>query len=153
MRYAQIFGLSVLSLTLIGCQTASDHAREVERAKDQQDRNLTVGTVQREIFTGMPAPDVLRILGSPNIVSKTEKGETWVYDRFSTDTVYSRSEGGISFLALGGGIMGAGLAGGAVSPSYAQGSGVTSTTQRTLTVIINIKDGKVEGFDYHASRF
>ena len=153
VRNSLIIGLSILPLTLAGCQSASDHAREVEHAKAQQTANLTVGTVQREIFTGMPAHEVIKVLGSPNIVTKTDNGEMWVYDRFSTDTVFSRSEGGISFLAFGGALVGAGLVGGGVSPSYSQGSGVTSTTQRTLTVIIQLKNGKVEKFDYHASRF
>lgn len=153
VRHSLIIGLCILSLTLAGCPTASDHAREVERAKAQQSANLTVGTVQREIFTGMPASEVIKALGSPNIVTKTDNGEMWVYDRFSTDRVYSRSESGISFLVLGGALVGAGLAGGAVSPSYSQGSGATSTTQRTLTVIIELKNGKVEKFSYHASQF
>tara|TARA_Y100000310_G_C20574102_1_gene759598 strand:- start:620 stop:1081 length:462 start_codon:yes stop_codon:yes gene_type:complete len=153
VRHSLFVGLPILLLTLAGCQTASDHAREVERAKAQQSANLTVGTVQREIFTGMAAPEVIRVLGSPNIVTKTKNGETWMYDRFSTDSVYSRSEGGISFLALGGTLVGVGLAGGAVSPSYSQDSGATSTSQRTLTVIIELSNGKVERFDYHATRF
>lgn len=151
-RYSNL-GLAICLVTLVGCQTASEHARDVELAKENQSQKLTVGTVQREIYTGMTATEVIKVMGSPNIVTKTEVGENWVYDRFSTDTVYSRSEGGVSFLALGGALVGSGLAGGAVSPSYSQGSGATSTTQRTLTVIIEFSNGTVERFDYHASRF
>ena len=119
-----------------------------------QERHLTVGTVQREIRIGMTAGEVASVLGSPNLVSKTDAGETWVYDKFSTETAYTKKQAGISVLILGGALVGsAGVAGGGVAPSISKASGKTTVTQRTLTIVIDFTDGLVSEFDYHSSRF
>ena len=137
---------------LAGCMTASEHRSAV---RDDTSDRLTVGTVQRKIKVGMPSSQVAEVLGSPNIVSTDEKRrEVWIYDKISTEKVYSTSEGGISTLVLGGALVGPGLLGGAVVPSYGQSAGAVSTTQRTLTVIIKFDDKhRVRDFAYHASRF
>ncbi len=136
-----------------GCMSASEHASNVQ--KGLQGDKLTVGTVQREIKEGMSEAEVIEALGSPNIVSTDEKGrEVWVYDKISTDRVYSTSSGGISSLILGGGIVGNALLGGGVSPSYKRGAGASSTSQRTLTIVIKFNEQKkVREFAYHATRF
>jgi hypothetical protein len=68
----------------------------------------------------------------------------------ATDNVYSSSSGGISSLFLGfGGSVAGGLGGGTNSST-----GASSTSQRTLTVVIKFdKDGKVRDFAYHSSSF
>ena len=54
---------------------------------DGLNRALTVGLVQREIKEGSPAKEVIRTLGSPNIVKSDADGlEVWVYDRFSRES-------------------------------------------------------------------
>src|SRR3972149_7033444 len=135
MRTLQVIALALLTgLTLPGCMTAAQHRAAVQ---DDPSERLTVGTVQRKIQVGMPASEVAAVLGSPNIVTTDEKRrEVWVYDKIATERAYSTSEGGISTLILGGALVGPGLVGGAVAPHGSQSAGASSTTQRTLTVII-----------------
>lgn len=147
---APLIFFMVLSLT--GCMGAAQHRAAV---RDDNGERLTVGTVQRKIQVGMPASDVAVALGSPNIVTTDEKRrEVWIYDKISTERVYSTSEGGVSTLILGGTLVGSGLVGGAGGAHGSQSAGATSTTQRTLTVIIKFdEEKKVRDFSYHSSRF
>lgn len=95
-----LVGAVVMGLT--ACSSAQKHSADVSAAQGASD-NLTVGTVQREIRVGMSGAEVASVLGSPNIVTTDEnRHEVWVYDRISTDTVYSTSSGGVSALILGG---------------------------------------------------
>ena len=148
------FGLTVclLAFNVSGCMTAAEHRAAVQ---DEGSQQLTVGTVQREIRVGMPASDVVRVLGSPNIVTTDEnRREVWVYDKIATERVYSTSSGGVSALVLGGALVGPGLVGGAGGPSYGSSAGAATTSQRTLTIIIKYDEQmKVRDFAYNASRF
>lgn len=139
--------LLISTMLLGGC--ASAHARDVQRGLDGN--RLTVGTVQRDIRKGMSGADVLTALGSPNIVSTDEHGfEVWVYDRIATDVVTSDS--GWSLLGFVAGAGNSAVGGGAAS--VGGHSGATSTSQRTLTVIIKFDEHKtVRDFAYHSSRF
>jgi len=146
---------ALVMIVLAGCQTASEHEAAVRQAQGAGDQ-VTVGTVQREIRVGMTNSDVVQVLGSPNMVTTDEKRrENWVYDKVSTDTVYSTSSGGISALILGGGIIGgAGVAGGAGGGNYQSSAGAVSTRQRTLTVIIKFDESShVRDFAYRYSSF
>src|SRR5512135_2341290 len=145
-RYV-VLGLLLISV-VAGCQTASFHKQQVQ--DDTGDR-VTVGKVQREIRIGMSGAQVAQVLGSPNIVSTDEeRREVWIYDKIATDTVYSESRGGVSALIFG---WGGSVAGGAAG-SASQSAGASSTSQRTLTVIIKYdKEGKVRDFAYHSSWF
>lgn len=147
--YLTLFGATIL----FGCMSPSQHAEEVQRGIEGE--KVTVGTVQREIKEGMSGAEVIQVLGSPNIVSTDEeRREVWVYDKISTDRVYSTSSGGVSTLILGGGVLGSGILGGAGGVGYRRGAGAESTSQRTLTIIIKFDDqNKVRGFAYHSSRF
>jgi outer membrane protein assembly factor BamE (lipoprotein component of BamABCDE complex) len=137
----------VLFILLGGC--ASHHARDVQRGLDGD--RLTVGTVQREIRVGQSGADVLTALGSPNIVSTDDQGrEVWVYDKFATDVV--SSEGGWSIFGLGGAAGSGGAGGGSLGAGGR--AGASSTSQRTLTIIVKFDgDRRVRDFAYHASRF
>ena len=130
-------------IILAGC-SATQH---VEDVRGEEAERLTVGTVQKEIRLGMSGADVATVLGSPNIVTTdTERRETWVYDRISSEVAYSESGGAIVGLIFGG--SGGGAGGGRVA------SGATSTTQRTLTVVIKFDEEQlVRDFSYHTSRF
>lgn len=153
-RLGQV-ALALSSVALLSaCQTAGQHAAEVRNARATDDK-LTVGTVQREIKVGMSSADVVSVLGSPNMVTTDSKRrENWVYDKISTERVYSRSSGGVSTLVLGGAILGAGAAGGGVGGSYSSAAGANSTSQRTLTVIIKYdKHSMVRDFSYRYSSF
>ncbi len=106
-----ISGLVAL-LGVTGCQSAQEHAADVNAANAEADR-LTVGTVQREIRVGMSGGEVASVLGAPNIVTTDqERREVWVYDRISTNRAYSTSSGGASALVLVGVLVGDSLAGG-----------------------------------------
>ncbi|MDR1311055.1 MAG: hypothetical protein LBK01_04160 [Burkholderiaceae bacterium] len=146
IRLPVLFALST-ALFFGGC-TAAYHKAQVQ--DDSTDR-VTVGKVQKEIRVGMSGAEVAQALGSPNIVTTDEeRREVWIYDKIATDSAYSTSKGGVGTLILGlaTDILGAG--GGGMSGS----SGATSSSQRTLTVIIKFgKDSKVRDFAYHTSRF
>jgi len=135
---AMLTGVIFLSAVMVF--TACDATRHATSTQEglQGDR-LTVGTVQKEIKKGMSGAQVIEALGSPNIVSTDEQGrEVWVYDKIATDKVYSESSGGGTLILL-----------------WTRGSaGSSSTSQRTLTVVIKFdEDKKVRDFAYHASRF
>lgn len=136
MRTIVIGAAALLLLSVSACRTAQDNQRDL---KSTQDREMTVGVVQREIKKGMAGASVVEALGSPNIVTKDEKErETWVYDKIATEASYSESQNGL-FLILGG---------------FSNQSGASSTTQRTLTVVIKFDaNGRVESFTYHSSKF
>ncbi len=133
---------------LAGCQTAAYHRADVQT--DSADR-MTVGKVQREIRVGMSGASVAEALGSPNIVSTDdERREVWIYDKIATDHVYSTSNGGVNALILG---FGSSVVGGP-SGSVGYAAGASSTSQRTLTVVVKFDSaGKVRDFAYHASTF
>jgi outer membrane protein assembly factor BamE (lipoprotein component of BamABCDE complex) len=103
----------------------------------------------------MSGAEVASVLGSPNVVTTDEnRQETWIYDKISTERAYSADNGGIATLILGGADLGNGGVGGGLLPSYSGGSGATSTTQKTLTVIVKFDHGKrVRDFAYHSSQF
>lgn len=118
-----------------GCMAGSHRA-----AVSNEDKgSLTVGTVQREIKVGMTNAEVVDVLGAPNIVTTDEqRRENWVYDKISTEKAYSNSSGYGTLLLIGG----------------EGSSGASSTTQKTLTIIIKFdENGKVRDFAYHASKF
>ena len=143
-----MLALMLASLLLAGCQTAGQHRAAVQN--DDGDR-LSVGKVQREIRVGMSSADVIQVLGSPNIVSTDDqRRESWVYDKIATDRAYSSSSGGVSALILG---VGGGVLGG-LAPGVSNSSGASSTSQRTLTIIIKFDSTSiVRDFAYHTSRF
>ncbi len=144
-RFIAVLAVSVF---LSGCQSAAMHKASVQ---DNSTDRVTVGTVQKEIRVGMSGAEVAQVLGSPNIVSTDDqRREVWIYDKISTERAYSSSSGGINSLVLGFGSSAAGGAGLGMNSS----AGASSTSQRTLTVIIKFnKEGRVRDFAYHTSRF
>jgi outer membrane protein assembly factor BamE (lipoprotein component of BamABCDE complex) len=151
---AKIKGLLAIAviLPLTGCMSAHQHYQQTHGA---QERQMTVGIVQKEIKKGMSAADVAEVLGSPNIVTTDSEGrEVWIYDKVSTDMTYSADTGGGGVLLLIGAAAGDALGGGLGSGSYSRSAGAQSKTQRTLTVVIKYDEQKkVRDFAYHASQF
>ncbi|MDR3358633.1 MAG: hypothetical protein LBN96_07260 [Desulfovibrio sp.] len=138
-------------LCLAGC--SAQHHRDAVR-DDSGDR-ISVGTVQREIRTGMSGAEVVAALGSPNMVTTDgQRRETWVYDKIATERVYSKSSAG-GGAGIGGG--GAGDAGVGVLGLVFGGSssaGASSASQRTLTIIIKFDEqSRVRDFSYRQSSF
>ena len=142
-----IFLLPVV-LIAAGCSTAPQHRADVQ--DDSADR-VTVGVVQKDIYIGMPGSAVIAAIGSPNVVTTNEdRNEVWVYDKFATDVVHSKSSGGVWGVIFGP----IGSAGSAAFGNARQSSGATSTSQRTLTIVIRFDaERRVSDFAYHASRF
>jgi len=125
----------LLTAWLTGC-TAAQHQQSLSSS---QEREMTLGIVQKEIRAGLSQADVAAALGSPNIVTKDSADkETWVYDKIASEASYSASSAHGTILILG----------------ASTASGAASTTQKTLTVIIKFDDSKkVESFSYHTSKF
>jgi outer membrane protein assembly factor BamE (lipoprotein component of BamABCDE complex) len=151
---AKIKGLLAIAaiLPLTGCMSAHQHYQQTHGA---QERQMTVGIVQKEIKKGMSAAGVAEVLGSPNIVTTDSEGrEVWIYDKISTDVTYSSDSGGAGVLLLIGAGGGDALGGGLGSGSYSRSAGAQSKTQRTLTVVIKYDEQKkVRDFAYHSSQF
>jgi outer membrane protein assembly factor BamE (lipoprotein component of BamABCDE complex) len=126
----------VVCVALLGCSSAGTHRKAV---RDDETDRLTVGKVQRDVKVGMSGAEVAEILGSPNVVSTDEqRREVWIYDKISTERVVSTTSGGFGFLL--GGVVGA--------------TGASSTSQRTLTVVIKFDEShKVRDFAYRQSSF
>lgn len=142
------FILVLSMLALSACKSVEDHIKGV---RDDSGERVTVGKVQAEIETGMSGAKVAEILGSPNIVTTDEeRREVWIYDKFRTETITSKSSAGGSILILG--LIDSVLGGG--NPSGKSSSGATSKSQKTMTIIIKFdKDKKVRDFAYHQSSF
>lgn len=139
-------------VAVAGCMTAADHSRSLA---SEADREMTVGTVQREIRVGMTGGEVAEALGSPNIVTKNAEGnETWIYDKIASEASYSRDSGGTGASVGAAGAPGATLLLGLISGNYSRDAGASSSTQKTLTVVIHFDaDGFVNSFSYHTSKF
>lgn len=132
---AGLFALAAVlaaGAALTGCASRED-------LHSTQEREMTLGVVQKEIRVGMSQADVAAALGSPNIVTKDAEGdEAWVYDKIATEVSQSSSSGYFTLVLFGAG----------KSKNYA------ATTQKTLTVVIKFdKDSKVKNLSYHASKF
>lgn len=144
--------VALVLFSLTACTSAQEHRAAVSNTDSDR---LTVGTVQREIKVGMSSADVAGILGAPNMVTTDDqRRESWVYDKISTEKVYSTSSGGLGLIFGGGGATGgAGLLGGLGGGAHS-GAGAASTTQRTLTIIVKFDgQGKVRDYSYRSSSF
>ncbi len=114
-----------------------------QNAKTSQEKELTVGVVQKEIHQGMSQADVAQALGSPNIVTKdSQSKETWIYDKIASEVQNQSKNNEISWIVF--------LVGG----NHTKSSSSSVSTQKTLTVIIKFdKNSNVETFSYHSSKF
>ena len=126
-----------ISIMVSSCVSVSGSGSYRASSNEYSDE-LTPGKVQREIRKGMSGAEVIQALGQPNIVTTDENGlTTWVYDKIATEANYSQSADAL-FLFIYGRTT--------TSSNY-------TMTQKTLTVVIKLRDDKVESFSYHASKF
>lgn len=149
LRYTVCLSLLVLGT---GCVNAARNTRELHSTNE---RDMTVGIVQREIRRGMTSTEVAEQLGSPNIVQNNAgEGETWIYDKIATEASYSQSEGGVGGAFGAGGIPGAVLLLLGVGGDYSKSTGAYASTQKNLTVVIRFDtSNRVSSFSYHSSKF
>ena len=138
--------------------------------------NLTPGKVQQNISKGMSSTEIIKALGSPNIITRDKTGKTsWVYDKVST--YHSKTNGGLNFVrmnandfVIAGGVL-AGTA--AVLKTTGQSNFLISaaalglftlfntqedyeykTEQQTLTIVLDFDENeKLQNFSYMYSSF
>lgn len=142
--------------------------------------NLSVGKVQQNITKGMFSADIIKALGTPNIITRDKNGKTtWVYDKVST--YHSKTNGGLNFVrmnandfVIAGGILGTAgaVAAGIAESNFLLGVGATiatlglvtyastnddyeyKTEQKTLTIILDFDENeKLQNFSYMYSSF
>lgn len=144
-----------VALGCVAISACSSTGGTIKNLHSTQEREMTLGIVQREIHRGMTQGEVATALGSPNIVSKDSLGqETWIYDKFATEASYGSEQGGAGILAGVGGVAGSVLLLGIPSAHYETSSGAQATTQRTLTVVIKFDtQSRVDLLNYHSSSF
>lgn len=143
-------------LVLTGCQTVGQHRSAVDQASQGVgEQRLTIGTVQAGLRKGMSGGEVATVMGSPNIVSTDANGnEVWIYDRISTESNYSSSSSSVGGGVGAGAPVGVGILGGIFGGSASQSAGASSTSQKTMTVIVKFDDKRmVRDIAYHTSRF
>jgi len=101
---------------------------------ERQERE-SIAAVQRDVKIGMSSSEVVSILGSPNMVTTdSQRRETWVYDRVSTNV--SASSSGWTLLLAGG------------------NRANVSQNQRTMTIIIHFdNDSKVRDMAWRQASF
>lgn len=133
MKYAtRLVVAACLALSICACAAKQESSTANEK-------EFTLGLVQKNIKVGMSQADVAEALGSPNIVTRdSDERETWIYDKIASE-VSSRQSGGYWTLILVGGSW---------------GKGGTQSSQKTLTVVIKFdRKNRVEKVTYHASKF
>ena len=142
--------------------------------------NLTPGKVQQNISKGMSSTEVIKALGSPNIITKDKTGKTsWVYDKVST--YHSKTNGGLNYVRMNendfvvtAGVLGTAgaVAAGIAESSFLLGVGATvaaigavtyvstnddyeyKTEQKTITIILDFDSNeKLQNFSYMYSSF
>ena len=142
--------------------------------------NLTPGKVQQNVSKGMSSTEVVKALGTPNIITKDKTGKTsWVYDKVST--YHSKTNGGLNYVRMNendfvvtGGILGAAgaVAAGIAESSFLLGVGATvaaigavtyastnddyeyKTEQKTLTIVLDFDENeKLQNFSYMYTSF
>lgn len=169
----------VLLLSCVGAIFLFSGCENIQGPKVPQSK-LSVGKVQQHISRGMYSSDVVKALGSPNIITKDKSGKTtWVYDKVST--YHSKTNGGLNFVRMNendfvitGGILGAAgaVAAGIAESSFLLGVGATiatigavtysstkddyeyKTEQKTLTIVLDFDENeRLQNFSYMYSSF
>jgi len=123
--------------------------KEVRHSPDNINK-LTLGKVQQTLKKGMSQGEIIVALGSPNMVTSDANGlETWVYDKLSTEVNSNSQKKSFNLL---GGVIGSKIGVGATGGSSSKNSN-TSSSQKTLTVVLKFTEKKLETFTYNASSF
>ena len=123
--------------------------KEVRHSPDNINK-LTLGKVQQTLKQGMSQGEIIVALGSPNMVTSDANGlETWVYDKLSTEVNSNSQKKSFNLL---GGVIGSKIGVGATGGSSSKNSN-TSSSQKTLTVVLKFIEKKLETYTYNASSF
>ena len=139
----KFFTVTFLLLFLSHCE------KEVRHSPDNINK-LTLGKVQQTLKKGMSQGEIIVALGSPNMVTSDANGlETWVYDKLSTEVNSNSQKKSFNLL---GGVIGSKIGVGATGGSSSKNSN-TSSSQKTLTVVLKFIEKKLETYTYNASSF
>ena len=139
----KFFTITFLLLFLSHCE------KEVRHSPDNINK-LTLGKVQQTLKKGMSQGEIIVALGSPNMVTSDANGlETWVYDKLSTEVNSNSQKKSFNLL---GGVIGSKIGVGATGGSSSKNSN-TSSSQKTLTVVLKFIGKKLETYTYNASSF
>lgn len=83
-------------LLIAGCtftQPSAEPHLAVIPARQIETQKVTLGSVQSRVQVGAYSGDVIEALGSPNqVTSNSDGGETWVYDKLSTEEEYVKGQ-------------------------------------------------------------
>ena len=165
----------IVLLSCIGAMLLFSGCENIQSPEVPESR-LTAGAVQQNISKGMYSTNVIKALGSPNIITRDKSGKTtWVYDRVST--YHSKTNGGLNFVRMnandfiiGGGVL-AGTAQllktsgesnflisaaalGLVTLLTTQNDYEYKTEQKTLTIVLDFDENeKLQNFSYMYSSF
>lgn len=93
-----LFPLVLAATVLTGCMQSNSEPQPAP-----QKSNLTYGTVKSQIVKGQTTQtEVIQLLGSPNMVSKTKNGdEVWTYSKQSYDASSKGSAYGVGLIFAG----------------------------------------------------
>ena len=113
-------------------------------------QNLTLGKIQQSVKKGVSKEKILEELGSPNMVTGSSADqETWIYDKVST-TIQTEAKAETGTV-IGGAFLGILGVGG--QASTANSGAQTTTSQKTLTLIVRFKGDSVDSFATRMSNF
>lgn len=130
MKRFMVVGLAACCLA--GC------VAPVQQAPQENNQQFTLGLAQSVVKKGMSQADVVKVLGSPNLVTRDKMGvDTWVYDRTSYEVASTGNSAYGTLILVGGRTS---------SSNY-------KSTQRTLTLILKFKDAVLDEFTYNATSF
>lgn len=156
-KFSRVFmvGAAVVAMGS-GCITTMQtaHTHELPQSSSPE---LTLGVFQQNLRVGMSQGDVAASVGSPNMVNGSSGNETWIYDKIASESSYSDGSSsagagvGAGILAGGGSLL-AGLGGGASAQSSKE-TGVSRSTQKTLTVVLKFENSLLKEWKYHTSKF
>mgnify|MGYP006168528419 FL=1 len=137
-------------LTAIFLLVFLSHCEKEVRHSPDNINKLTLGKVQQTLKKGMSQGEIVVALGSPNMVTSDANGlETWVYDKLSTEVNSNSQKKSFNLL---GGVIGSKIGAGATGGSSSKNSN-TSSSQKTLTVVLKFIEKKLEIYTYNASSF
>ena len=122
------FYLVVGVLILAGCQT--NPSTPVIDSVPQEIERLSVASAQL-INIGDSQTEVVKALGSPNIITKNSAGQaSWVFDRLATyyEAIETTSNGGLRLLGSG---------------SRSESISKSAITTKTLIIVIDFDDKSI----------
>jgi outer membrane protein assembly factor BamE (lipoprotein component of BamABCDE complex) len=110
-----VSGFALLAILGLGCQSAGPS-------------NITPGMAKSRIQPGVTSQaEVVEVFGPPNIVTRREGADMWVYDKVSSQTANNAFGLGAAWAGAGG--SGGGIVGGA-------GGRATTTRSETTVMLI-----------------